>query len=410
MNTLRKVKRKVKIIPRYIRNMNPRITYRVYAKILGYSLPAKTTSISECVIQRMTLAEQKRRGFKPLGIKAAPLEPLGFYKSYMAFGVPTDTRVFKTSYVIYTDITDYPDHDPGAHVGIAIRRFDRVVGALSVAASSWFSKTYNRDPMYKGCDYQISKIYEIKDDNEVPVEYSIVRGGGSQINLPEKKAGFEKMDQTLINSILDVRDETFKKALKYLLNGERALYLGFPMEKVILDLVKSIEVIVNSFKNKNRKKFGQQLQVCARKIGLTEKEKDSILSFWKSRNTGDIAHAKKVSRSENLPPQYPVPSDADIIPYFSSDLPAAVLLRYFQYKDGEVRVIIENDPYHRSGRLVNVNMGSYFAYKPFPEEKKRIVNVLKKLIASSFGVKFKDVKKRSQKGAEFIFKVQQNQL
>ncbi len=355
----------------------------------------------------MSISEQKKRKFKPLNIEPASLSPDSFYKSYIAFGVATDTRIFKTSYVIYTDIENYPDRDAGGLVGIAIRRFDAVVGALSLTASDWFSKNYSRDPQYKGCDYQISKIYKLENEQENPIEYTIVRGGGSQINLPDAKANFSKLDSVLLDKILKMRDDTFKKSLKYLLNGERAMYLGLPFEKIILDFMKSIEVIVKSFASKKRKTFKQQLKECAKKIGLTEKEKQQIIQLWKDRSNGDVAHAKKVSRSEYLPPQYPVPSDVEGVISFKSDLAVAILLKYFKYKDGEIKVIIDNERYHQEGDFVDVNMGSYFTYKPRQAEKNNITKVLKQQISQNLKVKYKNISKRSEKSGEFIFKIKQ---
>src|ERR1700733_8121084 len=115
-------------------NMDGARKYRVYAKVLGYSLPLETTEISKCVIKRMSFTEQRKRNFKPLNIQVSRPEPESFYKSYIAFGAASDTRIFKTRYVIYTDIENNTGHDTGGLIGVAIRRFDRVVGALSLAA------------------------------------------------------------------------------------------------------------------------------------------------------------------------------------------------------------------------------------------------------------------------------------
>lgn len=380
--------------------------FRIYAKILGYSLPSETTEIEGCVIQKMNLSEQKKRKFRPLNIKVARMKPENFYKSYMAFGVASDTRIFKTNYVIYTDIENHLGHDVGGLIGVAIRRFDKVAGALSLTASAWFSKTYNRAALYKGCDYQISKIYEIKNGKEIVVEHNIVRGGGSQINLPDGKALFSKMDSGLLKKLLRNSDDTFKKSLKYLMSGERSLYLGHPAEKVMLDMVKSIEIVVKSFSNKNTRSFKRQLKVCAKKIGLTSEEQEQIMSCWKARSEGDVAHASKQSRSEYLPPQYPVPSDAEMNMLFRADLPVSVLLKYFHYKDGEIRVVVGNDTFLDVGTLTHISSGgqTYYGYKPRQNEKKNIVHVLKKQLVSELGFSYRNIKKRSRHGNEFLFK------
>ncbi|HWB33762.1 MAG TPA: hypothetical protein VG753_00355 [Candidatus Paceibacterota bacterium] len=379
--------------------------FRVYAKVLAYSLPKEPTEIAGCVIHRMSFAEQRKRGFKPLNIKPATLTPASFYKSYMSFGTPSDTRIFKTGYVIYTDIDNREAHDTGGLIGVAIRRFDKVAGALSLASADWFSKTHNRPPLYKSCDYQISRIYELKDDEEAPIEPDIVRGGGSQINLPAANVAFSSLDHNLIQRILDSREPIFKRALRYLLSSERALYLGLPMEKVMLDLIKSIEIVVKSFGGRNRKTFKQRLKICAKKIGLTEEEQGHITDLWKARNRGDVAHAREQSWAEFLPPQYPVPSDVEMNAYFRSDLGVAVLLKFFDYKDGETKVELDSGNYWGPGSFVDVNMGSYYAYHPHHQERRNMVAALKRQLANKFNVKIKDVTLRFHQGKEFIFKI-----
>lgn len=373
-------------------------------------LPNETYSIKECTIRKMTISEQKRRKFSPINIEVKEITPSSFYKSYVGFGVLTDTRLFKTEYVIYTDIST--NRNDASHVlGVAVRRFDEVIGALSLASSDWFCKTHTRDPIYKATMYQMSKIYELVDDKEVSFgQYNLYRGGGSQINLPDAKASFDKIDFTLITRVLNNKDKVFSKSLKYLLSAEDGIYKGLPPEKIILDLMKSIEVIVTSFPKKRTKKkegvFRARLKKCAEEIGLTEKQNDQIMQLWKDRSNGDIAHSTSSSRSDYLPPQYPIPSDVVFIP-FQSDLAVQVLLKYLEYKKGEILVEISNDPFHTAGSLIDVNFGSYYIYTPKKSEK-RVAHFVKKAIASYFKIAYRKItiRKSDLINNTFLFKIQ----
>jgi hypothetical protein len=324
----------------------------------------------------------------------------------MTFGQLIDNRIFKTNYVIYTDIENEYVGDMGGIVGIAIKRFDKIIGSLSLTASEWFSKTHKRDVMYQGYDYQISRIYEVSGDIEKPIDHIFTIGGGSKINLPAENLNFDALDNNLLKNLFSSRDNIYKKSLKYLVDGERALHMGIPIDKAFLDLFKSIEVVINSLSKK--RSFNSRLSICSKKIGLSSEEQEKIKKLWKARSNGDIAHSKPFSSSEYLPPQYPVPSDADLS-YFSPDLPASVLLKYFHYKNGEIVIITGGDSVDHAdnGEFIDVNIGSYYIYKPFPNETKNITNVLKKKISENFNIKTKNVvlrvKNKSKK--EFIFKI-----
>ena len=385
--------------------METQYKFRVYAKILGYMLPSERFSIKECVIEKMSLGEQKRRKFEPINTQTKGPNPSSFYKSYVSFGVLLDTRIFKTEYVVYTDIST--NRNEASHLlGLAVRRFDKVIGALSLASSMWFAKKYNRDPLYKGTTYQLSRIYELVQGKERSFgNLNLYRGGGSQINLPDAKANFNEIDLQFIEQILNSNDKVFLKSKKYLLAGEDALYKGLPPEKIILDHMKSIEIIVKSFSKKRN--FRAQLQKCAKEILLTDQEQNEILQLWKNRSNGDIAHSTKTSRADFLPPQFPIPSDAVFIP-FPSDLTVRVLLKYLQYKKGEVSVVMSNDTWHKEGSLINVNMGSYYIYKPMKQER-RVVHYAKKAIAAYFDVKYRKIitRKSDTSKKHLLFKIKE---
>jgi hypothetical protein len=86
-----------------------------------------------------------------------------------------------------------------------------------------------------------------------------------------------------------------------------------------------------------------------------------------------------------------------------------LLLKYFHYKNGEIVIITGGDSVDHAdnGEFIDVNIGSYYIYKPFPNETKNITNVLKKKISENFNIKTKNVvlrvKNKSKK--EFIFKI-----
>lgn len=162
---------------------------RVYAKIVGYVLPEIEATIDHCVIRKMPFKEQKSRKFLPLRniIKEDFKNP--WYKSYITYPSNSDFREIKSHYIIYTDIEEYTGEsaqakDSGGYygeinsaLGIAIRRFDKVIGALSLSSCDLLFNKHKRYLATK-YDYQICKIYELAGKKEIETEKPFMGGMG----------------------------------------------------------------------------------------------------------------------------------------------------------------------------------------------------------------------------------------
>lgn len=57
--------------------------YRIYAKIIGPTLPGAETSYEECFIVPMSIDEQERRKFKPIEANSPEPTDRDFYKTYV---------------------------------------------------------------------------------------------------------------------------------------------------------------------------------------------------------------------------------------------------------------------------------------------------------------------------------------
>lgn len=360
--------------------------YRIYAKILGPILPKDKTQYGECFIERMSIAEQKRRKFKPIQPSNSPVPPDGkFYKSYITHHKEIDPRVIKTEYVMHTEITG---RDVNYALGVAIPRFEKVTGALAIAASVHYGNKYNRKARYTNYEYQICRIYEIVDNNEVETKQGIFAGGMiSLINLPSDN-NKSLLDEKLLDRMLKSKDDIFLKALGYLQEGEKGFHNNASLEKITLDFAKSIELILGLFKGT----FSKKLKSLAKEFGIDKEDCDEIKKLWKLRGGGDVAHAKRGSKIRFYPPQYPIPSNVDMVYIESSSLAARVLTKYFLFRDSVLSIKLSDDSMDDLDELYDVDNGSLYTIRTLEKNRKRLTLILKAKISIAFGMPVKNIK------------------
>ena len=397
--------------------------YRIYAKIVGYILPNNEIEIDHCIIKKMSFSEQRKRKFFPLRNERKEDFNNPWYKSYITYPTNADFRELKTKYVIYTDIEEYRGErdkpkdvggfsgDVNSALGIAVRRFDRVVNSLCLCASDLMIRKVNRylDTKY---DYQICKIYELKDGREINTEKPFMGGWGGMINAPATNFNYADIDMTLMSRMLKSKNIIFIKSLRYLFKGVRGMHNNIPVEKIFIDYVKSIEIIVNQFKGKS---FNKKLLNVSKILDVPKELIKEIKDIWKSRSRGDFAHANTSLTSLNLPPQFPEPSDSEFRYFNLFGICSMLILKYFKYIENEIEVFI-NDSQSKymsedyNNELIDVNMGEYFSFYTKISNRKILTPLLKREIANNFKCKIKEIKLKSFKNNKAVFKINSNTI
>lgn len=358
--------------------------YRIYAKILGSVLPEIKTQVDECFILPMSISEQKRRKFSPVKASVSNHDD-NYYSSYITHERTLDPRIIKTGYAIYTDVNKHPIETA---LGTAIQRFEKVTGTLAMSASIHYAKKHNVKSRYQHYEYQISKIYKIIDGKETDINESIFGGGmTSLIKLPSE-TNLDVLDQRLIARMLKSKDDVFWKSLSYLQSGEKGFHNNTPSEKMTLDFMKSIELIINLFSGKS---FPKRLKNAAKELNIDNDDCESIKKLWSLRSNGDVAHAKRGSRVNSLPAQYPTPSNVDG-PYIdSSALAVRVLTNYFLFRDSILSIKISTEKHYDADELIDVNNGTAYVIRPTNRTRKFLTRFLKKKISIHFNVPQKNI-------------------
>lgn len=312
--------------------------FRVYARILGYVLPESETIIGDCTIRHMSLAEQKRRGFMAYQGRLIIEDSL---PSFLTFPRGIDSRVFKTNYVIYTDI----EYNAGSNaaVGIANDRFELAVGSLTLVGTVWSKNKYNRWLSSITYDYQICRVYELVNDQEKPIEMEHLPSGVWMCSYPAFK-DFAEFDGSILDFITQTKNPVFLKALRYLTTSERGINFQYPAEKIFLDYFKCIEIIiehVGSLRKNVPRIFRKRLIRATKKLFLEPHEVELIKKYYTLRNRGDFAHASENARSIQFMPQFPRPSDSELFNYDELRMLARrILLRFYNYINKRYRIQI----------------------------------------------------------------------
>ncbi len=378
----------------------PKDKYRVYAKIIGDVLSAKDEiHLYDCVIKKMSLKEQKRRKFKAIEANIKDPGDPRYHKSYITRKVFSDPRFIKTQYVIYCDLEIY---DENAALGIAVKLFDRVCGSLALVASSWFNNKHKRND-YKNYEYQLCRVYKLKPNGiETPVNNLRINGGGWSMICNPNTTNFNELDSKMLSRMLSCRDEVFNKSFKYLLQAEKDFYLHARPQMLTINLFKCIELIVYSF---NGKRFNDKLRKAAIELNLAVDDIEKIKKLKKARDSGDVAHPRRGSRSDFYPPQFPVPEDVDFPNFWYSGLVAKVLLKYFLYIDSLITIKLSSDPHDIANEIISVNYGAYYEIRPSVRGKRKITHLVKKKLSEYFRIPYFRIKVRKYNYPEIIYQI-----
>lgn len=336
--------------------------FRVYAKLLGYVLPTDEVVIGDCVIRKMPLREQKRRGFRAYKGWLVIEKNL---PSFLTFPRGIDSRVFKTNYVIYTDI----EYNAGSNaaVGIANDRFELTIGALALAGTVWSRNKYNRSLPSVTYDYQICRVYELVNDQEKPVEMEHLPSGVWMCSYPAFK-NFDELDIKILDFIAQTKHPVFLKALRYLITSERGINFQYPSEKIFLDYFKCIEIIIEHLGLLRRdvpRAFRKRLVRAAKKLSLGSSDISLIQKYYTLRNKGDFAHAAVNARSLNFMPQFPRPSDSEIFNYDELRMLARrTLMQLFHFINKRYRVQVNPPRSYSDDEFIQIlgpQGGDYFS-------------------------------------------------
>ena len=375
------------------------MSYRIYAKIIGPVLPDKLASYEECSIVPMPISEQEKREFKPIEANSPEPDDSDYYKTYVTHHRVADPRIIKTGHVVYTDVDTY---DVSSALGHAIRRFEKLTGTLAIASSIHYAKKHKVKSRYTNYEYQIVRIYGLIDGKESDAEVPVFAGGMvSHINLPSE-TDMTVLDEKLVERMLKSRDDIFWKSLKYLQSGEKGFHNNTPPEQMTMDFMKSIELIV---KLGNGRKFSTQLRNTAKALDIDKDDCDKIMELWRLRSGGDVAHAKRGSKADSYPAQYPVPSNVDG-PYIdSSSLAVRVLTQYFLFRDSILTIKLSDKDHYDVDELIDVNQGTAFVLRPSRKDRKFLTPFLKGKISTHFGIPMKNIKLYSYQLPDIHFRI-----
>lgn len=374
--------------------------FRVYAKIIGYVLPAESEEVAlyGCVIKKMYEKEQKERGFKPIEIDVGDPGDPTYFRSYITSKIFSDQLFIKTDYVIYCDIRV---HDENAALGAATKSFNKVVGSMALTASHRFNIQHHRTD-YKGYEYQLCRIYKLDEvGNEKTTDnLSIMGRGWSMINLPETTDFYGTLDQKLLERLIRNDNEIFNKSFYYLLKAEQDFNRRIPPEMLTINLFKCIELIINSFKGR---KFRNKLKNASEILSLSPEDIRNINVLKLARDNGDVAHPRTGRRSDFYPHQFPIPENIDYPNFWYSGLTAKVLLQYFLYIDSEFEVRIDREEWTEKDILYSVNFGSYYLIHPTIRERKKLIPYIKSKLASAIRVPYSEIRLRRYAGDKIVF-------
>lgn len=368
---------------------NNSVKFRVYALILGETLPEG--ELMGCKIQKISFSEQKKRGFKPIQSKfSTNLDP-DFHKTYATYLPYMDPMKIVSEYVA---IYDSEEDKPGAALGDTVRAIDKLCRFLSIACFEDVKRKFGRHiGAFQPYIYQLCKIYKLDSKSrEANVEYELKSGFVYLPNRPELKAWRSENTQEFLEEISSFQDEVLQRALKYLYRSSIGFFLRDSKEKVALDHIKSIEIILNDLSNKDD--FKDRLDEAGKKLELTNEEKKRIFDFWGDRSKyGDVAHPTEYDNTERYPNQFPIPSNVDYSGGGFESVAANVCLKYFYYKKSFVVIEIEEPDEHRGKentfggiyRLWPEKNGASLYFLTSEKDKTK----LKKLVKTEFSKRFK---------------------
>ena len=376
--------------------------FRIYALIIGETLPVGKIFGNE--IKKMTFAEQKRRKFSPIQGIFSKNKDFEYEKTYATFLPYVDPIKIKSEYVIIHEIEE---DKPGSALGGAIKEIDKLCRFLSIAGLEDIKRAFSREHgSFEPYIYQVNKIYELNSKNqEVEVTFKLESGFVYLPKRPEFNKWRGRGTGKFLKEIFNFQDDILQRALKYLYRSSIGHFLLDSGEKIALDHMKSMEIIIKDLSKK--RDFKDKLEEAGTKIGLTDKEKEKIMEFWKDRSEyGDIAHASMYDNSERYPNQFPIPTNVEYPGAAFDSIAGSVLLKYFYYKKSLFHIKIE-EPFEsteKSGVKTN-NEGTFdMIYYSWPENKgislcfytnesneEKLVGLVKKAFAKKYRVNEKDI-------------------
>lgn len=372
-------------------------TIRVYALIIGEVLPKSNLTIQGVTIKKMSLAEQKRRKFKPLSF--GPLDKFSTdYKSYVANkNNQFDVRFIKTSYVMFVDVNA---NDPDSAINYAYTKFEEVIGALNIKSVT--EHTFGNGRVvsyYYPFEYQIAKLYKIDGDAEIELVIEPIFNGASysKLNFPRKYTD----DET--DFILDVENyvqltnnyRSLKQAVEYLSYADRCLNFRFPMEMAVINLCKAIETLLNSFNFKKKLSFKKKLNQCNNIFQLTSEEVIEINKLWDERNQNDVAHAaEKYLYAMTFQNSLPVTKNKLLVVHNQPAIVAKMVKKYADFLNSLVHVKINK--YQRKedrvAELVHVINRGHYEYDSNERNLKKLIPEVKKRISLDLNIPYRKIK------------------
>ncbi len=363
--------------------------YRIYALIHGQVL--YEGEIFDCRIKKMNFEEQKLRRFSP--IKGKFSEDDGFHKTYVTLLPYIDPIKIKSEYVVMCDLEE---NRPDEAIGGVVRRIDKLCRFLTIANMQDVKSTYgekfgNVEPYI----YQINKIYLLTPNGKERQVRFQLRGGFTYLpDRPESNEWRHVGTKQFLGDIFNFQDETLQRSIRYLYRSAIGPFILDSQEKIALDHIKSIEIIIESLSSED-KSFQDRLDEAGSKIGLTDEEKSRIIELWGYRSTyGDIAHPSKYDQSERYPNQFPLPSSVDY-PSFMDSIAGKVLLKYFHYKRRVYLIEISDRFISEDGDIlheVNPSLESNRLLFETKEKRKTLLEQkIKKAFVDKYGITTKDI-------------------
>jgi hypothetical protein len=314
-----------------------RPNYRVFALIHGPVLPVGL--ILGVDIRKMSFQEQVIREFSPIQYTFSDVTLEYDYRTYVTSLPFVDTVKIRSEHVVVCDIYE---SDEKAALGGAFRAFDRLCRYLSVVNLHDVRATHGEKVGgYSPYLYQVNKVYSLGDNKlEIPIEIILESGYVYLPNRPDREDWVNSKTKIFLQEISSFHDNTLEQALKYLYRSSIGGMLLDSQEKIALDHMKSIEIIIDSLSKKEN--MNDRIDEVAQLIGITDQEKEEIKKFWSARsNHGDVAHPSLSDQAERYPNQFPLPSNVSY-PYAGHGWIAAdIVLKYYEYRKRIFRVDVD---------------------------------------------------------------------
>jgi len=360
--------------------------FRIYALILGEILPE--SEVFDCVIKRLPFDEQEERNFSPIqGVFST--NNIGQHDTYITSLPYIDPVRIKSEYVV---VYDLEENDAKGALGGAIRHIDRLCRLLSITYLEDTQQHTGREHFpFQPYIYQVNKIYLIDENgNETDPDFVLESGYIYSPDWPSANQWKHSDTQAFLDGLLAIHDDAFERALKYLYRSSVGQFILDSPEKIALDHVKAVEIILDALSKKDT--FNLKLAEAKDKLGITDEEVEKIRELWAVRSEyGDIAHASKFDEAERYPNQFPLPSNSATRGLPSNSFAANVCLKYLRYKQRLYRIDLQPlDDYHEEGAIAVVNShiesNHLYFYVAAGSGKAQLKQKVKTILANYLGI------------------------